>query len=161
MKIPLSRHTRILTAVFLAVLLAVAVLTALTLTVYEGESTQSILLCLGGLALMIGYYFYAENTKLLSVEIAEGELRSYSLTNKLLCTVKLDEPVWYALLDEPEGRRERQYIAVSNEEFKVKASYGMTKLHFIQSYDTAKRIVLPYDESTKPLLDTADWTKVN
>lgn len=45
--------------------------------------------------------------------------------------------------------------------FEYQKTYGIAKVRFLQHYDMAKQIVLPYDNQTIKLLDIQKWHKVN
>ena len=54
-----------------------------------------------------------------------------------------------------------EFIAISNSPFEYQETYGIAKVRFLQHYDMAKQIVLPYDNQTIKLLDIQKWHKVN
>ena len=90
----------------------------------------------------------------------ESMFCGYSFYHKKKCTVYRGKPVYYAVFETTLGGTSRKLVALSNEpfEYRVASKHGVK---FVQSYDIKKIVVLPYNESTKPLLNLEQWNNVN
>lgn len=58
------------------------------------------------------------------------------------------------------GGRIAKFIVISNELFEYRDTYGFAKVRFIQYYDMAKQVVLPYNDQVIRLLDFDDWHRI-
>lgn len=94
--------------------------------------------------------------------IEESHIQSFLPTSQILCTISTTAAVYYAIFTSPEGSAHgKEFIAISNSPFEYQETYGIAKVRFLQHYDMAKQIVLPYDNQTIKLLDIQKWHKVN
>lgn len=92
---------------------------------------------------------------------------TYSLFRQLLKSCAPSQrqmrfAVYYTIFVSPGGAACcEEFIAISNSPFEYQKTYGIAKVRFLQHYDMAKQIVLPYDNQTIKLLDIQKWHKVN
>lgn len=94
--------------------------------------------------------------------IEEDHIQSFSAASQKLCTISTADAVYYTIFTSPEGSAHgKEFIAISNSPFEYQETYGIAKVRFLQHYDMAKQIVLPYDNQTIKLLDIQKWHKVN
>lgn len=80
--------------------------------------------------------------------------------SKKLCVISTEKPVYYAIFSTPQGGRIAKFIVISNELFEYRDTYGFAKVRFIQHYDMAKQVVLPYNDQVIRLLDFDDWQRI-
>lgn len=81
---------------------------------------------------------------------------------KKLCTITTTNPTYYAVFTSPQGMLSTdRFIVLSNEPFEYQTTYGVAKVRFIQHYNMAKQIVIPYNEQTIPILNLDAWHKIN
>ena len=86
--------------------------------------------------------------------IEESHIQSFLPTSQILCTISTTDAVYYAIFTSPEGSAHgKEFIAISNSPFEYQETYGIAKVRFLQHYDMAKQIVLPFDDQTFKLLD--------
>ncbi len=94
--------------------------------------------------------------------IEEDHIQSFSVASQKLCTISTADAVYYTIFVSPGGAACcEEFIAISNSPFEYQKTYGIAKVRFLQHYDMAKQIVLPYDNQTIKLLDIQKWHKVN
>ena len=93
--------------------------------------------------------------------IEESHIQSFLPTSQILCTISTTDAVYYAIFTSPEGSAHgKEFIAISNSPFEYQETYGIAKVRFLQHYDMAKQIVLPFDDQTFKLLDIQKWHNV-
>lgn len=81
--------------------------------------------------------------------IEESHIQSFSAASQKLCTISTADAVYYVIFTSPEGSvHGKEFIAISNSPFEYQKTYGIAKVRFLQHYDIAKQIVLPYDNQT-------------
>ncbi len=85
---------------------------------------------------------------------------AYSLAHKKLCSVELDQNVFFAEFFVQFALASRvKFIALSNAPFIVNQPQSIFDKNFYGSYDQTKILIFPYDEQVIPYLHFELWNK--
>lgn len=97
--------------------------------------------------------------QLTRISIDDCRCVSYSILQKKLCSVSFDQTVYYSIFYVTFlYAKQVRFIALSNEPFTCELHHtNLNRKSFFGTYDTSKIVVLPYDETTIPLLRVYEW----
>lgn len=160
MKIYLSKYWRQSSILsFCVIIFSVAGLIAFCIWSNDKED-YIMVLCVAVYVLMLGGILLGSKRFLTYAIIEKNQIHSYSFFSKKLCVISTEKPVYYAIFSTPQGGRIAKFIVISNELFEYRDTYGFAKVRFIQHYDMAKQVVLPYNDQVIRLLDFDDWQRI-
>lgn len=160
MKIYLSKYWRQSSILsFCVIIFSVAGLIAFCIWSNDKED-YIMVLCVAVYVLMLGGILLGSKRFLTYAIIEENKIHSYSFFSKELCVISTEKPVYYAIFNTPQGGRIAKFIVIYNELFEYRDTYGFAKVRFIQHYDMAKQVVLPYNDQVIRLLDFDDWHRI-
>lgn len=117
-------------------------------------------LCVAVYVLILGCILLGSKRFLTYAIIEKNQIHSYSFFSKELCVISNEKPVYYAIFNTPQGGKIAKFIVISNELFEYRDTYGVAKVRFIQHYDMAKQVVLPYNDQVIKLLNFDDWHRI-
>lgn len=160
MKIYLSKYWRCGSLFFLCLLLLSIVSTVCFCVWSNDREDYIVVLCSLWVVSVLGGVLICSKRFLTYVIVENNEIQSFSLFSKKLCSITTATPIYYAVFDSPQGMQCARFIALSNEPFEYRATYGVAKVRFIQHYNMAKQIVMPYNEQTISILNLDTWYNV-
>lgn len=161
MKIYLSKYWR-QNSLFILCLMILLIVALVFFCFWSNDREDYIMvLCTSWFVLILGCILICSQKFLTYAIVEKHEIHSYSLFSKKLCTITTTSPIYYAVFSSPQGMLStNRFIVLSNEPFEYQATYGVAKVRFIQHYNMAKQIVLPYNEQTIPILNLDAWYKI-
>lgn len=141
MKIYLSKYWR-QNSLFILCLMILLIGALVFFCIWSNDREDYIMvLCAAWCVFILGCILVCSKRFLTYAIVEKHEIHSYSFFSKKLCT--------------------KRFIVLSNEPFEYQATYGAAKVRFIQHYNMAKQMVLPYNEQTIPILNLDAWQKMN
>ena len=162
MKIYLSKYWRQSSLCVLCLIIVLVVGLLLFRIWSNSEEDYIMVICVTWFVLVLGCILFCSKRFLTYAIIEKHQIHAYSFFSKELCTIRTTDPIYYALFTTPQGvKSQSEFIALSNEPFEYQATYGIAKVRFIQHYNLAKQIVLPYNDQVAPLLNLENWHKMN
>lgn len=160
MKIYLSKYWR-KSSLFILCLMVLLVIGLIFFCVWSNNREDYIMfLCVGWFVFILGCILLCSKRFLTYAIMEKDQIHSYSFFSTKLCTIKTAAPTYYALFSSPQGTSNKKFIVISNVPFVYQDTYGVAKVRFIQHYNMAEQIVLPFDEQVKPLLNLGEWHRV-
>ncbi len=162
MKIYLSKYWR-QSSLFILCLMVLIVIGVVFFCLWSRDREDYIMvLCGAWFEFVLGCILLCSKRFLTYAVVERHQIHSYSLFSKKLCTINTAAPVYYALFSSPQGAFGiGRFIVISNAPFVYQATYGRAKVRFIQHYNMAKQIVLPFNDQVAPLLNLDAWHKNN
>lgn len=162
MRIDLSKKWQQSRSLLLSLIAVISVGTAVFCIWSNSQEDYIMCLCAAWFILVAACLLFFSRRLCTYAVIEEDHIQSFLPTSQILCTISTTDAVYYAIFTSPEGSAHgKEFIAISNSPFEYQETYGIAKVRFLQHYDMAKQIVLPYDNQTIKLLDIQKWHKVN
>lgn len=160
MKIYLSKYWRQSSILSFCVIIFLVVGLAAFCIWSNDKEDYIMVLCVALYVLILGCILLGSKRFLTYAIIEKKQIHSYSFFSRELCVISTEKPVYYSIFNSPQGGKTARFIAVSNELFEYRDTYGFAKVRFIQHYDMHKQIVLPYNDQVMRLLDFDNWHRI-
>lgn len=109
---------------------------------------------------------FCSSYRFLTYTIDKNDFYESYLFRKRLCTIDKTKPIYYVIFWADEGMFSRkEYIVLSNEPFEYQRRHSIRifpwdKKPLLVSYNVRKQIAMPYDNTTKSILETDKWYSV-
>ncbi len=128
---------------------------------YTGEGADDFFMIFIGVpmgVLIAAFPFVLNYRNMTRILIADGRCAAYSLLEKKICEVDLNEKIYQArFYVRFRFQPERKFVAVSNEPFVCeRRQKSIFEKKFYGTYDRKKVIVFPYDQKAASLLRSGD-----
>ncbi len=161
MKIYLSNYWR-QTGYLLLVSIVFIILGTIVFCIWSNDREDYIfVLCSAYFILVLTGIFLCSKRFLTYIIIDNKEIKSFSFFSRELCSVSTERKIYYTIFSTPQGVKRAEFIAISNEPFIYQETFGFAKVRFIQHYNTAKQIIIPYNFQILQLLDVDKWERIN
>lgn len=160
MKIYLSKYWR-RSSLFILCLIMLLVVGLVFFCIWSNDRENYIMvLCVAWFVFILACILLCSKRFLTYAIIENHQIHSYSLFSKKLCTIITTKPTYYAFFSSSQGVSNKKFIVISNAPFEYQATYGTAKVKFIQHYDMAKQVVLPFNYQVAQQLNIDDWHNV-